>query len=99
MQALFLTAPRRTGRAHFLSIRLSSDYTKDTQYCFGVLHFASLPVFECPNHLSHFALRAAFPPSLAGRYSPDYYWLSVTLGLAPRRQSRGTSVLYVSSVT
>ena len=42
---------------------------EDTQHRFGVLHFASLLVFECPNHLSHFALQAAFPPSLAGRYS------------------------------
>ena len=34
-------------------------------------------------HLAPFALRAAFPPSLAGRDSGDYYGASVALGLAP----------------
>jgi len=36
-------------------------------------------------HLAPFALRAAFPPSLAGRYSRDYYGASVTVGLASGR--------------
>jgi hypothetical protein len=27
----------------------------------------------------------ALPSSLVGRYSHDYYWASVTLGLAPDR--------------
>jgi hypothetical protein len=39
-------------------------------------------------HLASFALRTAFPPSLAGRDSGDYYGGSVALGLAPRRRSR-----------
>jgi len=38
-------------------------------------------------HLTPFALRAAFPPSLAGRDSGDYYEASVALGLASRRRS------------
>ena len=37
------------------------------------------------NRLAPFALRAAFPPSLAGRYSRDYYGASVTVGLASGR--------------
>ena len=38
-------------------------------------------------HLAPFALQAAFPPSLAGRYSGDYYEASVAIGLASRRRS------------
>ena len=38
-------------------------------------------------HLAPFALQAAFPPSLAGRDSGDYYGASVALGLAPGRRS------------
>jgi len=40
------------------------------------------------HHLAPFALQAAFPPSLAGRDSGDYYEASVALGLAPGRRSR-----------
>jgi hypothetical protein len=36
-----------------------------------------------PDHLAPFALRTAFPSSLAGRYSRDYYEACVTVGLAP----------------
>ena len=50
-------------------------------------------------HLCHFALRAAFPLSLVGRHSHDYYWHSVTIGLSPLRQSRIPLALDVSSVT
>jgi hypothetical protein len=39
-------------------------------------------------HLFPFALQAAFPPSLAGRYSRDYYGNSVAIGLASLRRSR-----------
>jgi len=38
-------------------------------------------------HLCPFALRAAFPPSLAGRDSCDYYGHYVAMGLAPGRRS------------
>jgi hypothetical protein len=40
------------------------------------------------DHLAPFALRAAFPPSPAGRDSGDYYEASVAMGLAPGRRSR-----------
>src|SRR4051794_20636857 len=40
------------------------------------------------DHLASFALRTAFPPSLAGRDSGDYYEASVAIGLASRRRSR-----------
>jgi hypothetical protein len=35
------------------------------------------------DHLASFALQAAFPPSLMGRDSHDYYEASVAIGLAP----------------
>lgn len=54
---------------------------------------------EHRDHLCPFALFLAFPGSLAGRDSRDYYGHSVTVGLAPLRRSRGTSSLYVSSTT
>ena len=37
--------------------------------------------------LDPFALQAAFPPSLAGRCSGDYYGASVAIGFASRRRS------------
>ena len=37
------------------------------------------------DHLAPFALWTAFPSSLAGRDSRDYYEASVAIGLAPRR--------------
>jgi hypothetical protein len=37
------------------------------------------------SHLCSFALRVAFPRSLVGRYSHDYYEHSVIIGLAPDR--------------
>ena len=40
-------------------------------YRFGTLHFACLPVTLMSFHLCPFALRAAFPPFLAGRYHCD----------------------------
>jgi hypothetical protein len=39
-------------------------------------------------HLASFALWTAFPPSLAGRDSDDYYEASVVIGLASHRRSR-----------
>jgi len=41
-----------------------------------------------PDHLAPFALCPAFPDSLAGRYSRDYYEASVAIGLASVRRSR-----------
>ena len=57
------------------------------QYRFGVPHHAYLPEILDIGHLVPFALRAAFPPSLAGRDSRDYYGTSVAIGLAPLRRS------------
>ena len=39
------------------------------------------------DHLTSFALWTAFPSSLAGRDSDDYYEASVAVGLAPHRRS------------
>ena len=47
------------------------------------------------NRLIPFALRAAFPPSLAGRYSRDYYGASVTRGLASPQVIPRSSLSYV----
>ncbi len=70
----------------------------DTQDSFGVPHLTYLAVLRS-NHLLPFALRTAFPSSLAGRDSGDYYGHSVTMGLAPVRPSRIPHALDVSSVT
>ncbi|BEK85793.1 hypothetical protein GCM10010198_08180 [Nocardia seriolae] len=72
-------------------------FTQDTQHRCGALHFAYLPSIECPIHLAPFALRTAFPPSLAGRDSGDYYEASVALGLASGRRSRDSCVPYVTA--
>jgi hypothetical protein len=53
--------------------------------------------FLTSGHLCPFALRVAFPLSLVGRYSHDYYGHSVTLGLAPLRRSRIPSQMNVQS--
>ena len=44
-------------------------FTEDTQYRFGVLHFAYLLVLLVSDHLCPFALLSAFPSSLTGRCS------------------------------
>ena len=62
-------------------------FTEDTQYHFGVLHFAYLPVLLVSDHLFPFALWTAFPSSLAGRDACDYYGNCVAIGFAPRRRS------------
>ena len=53
------------------------------------------PVREHPHHLAPFALRTAFPSSLVGRDSHDYYEHSVALGLAPRGLIPRSSLLHV----
>jgi hypothetical protein len=60
--------------AHRISVTVSA---------FCITHTSWYP--ESFNRLAPFALRAAFPPSLAGRYSRDYYGASVTVGLASGR--------------
>src|SRR5215469_5417917 len=44
------------------------------------------------SHLSHFALWTTLSSALVRRYAHDYYWDSVTLGLAPRRPSHVPSL-------
>ena len=84
--------PNRTGT--FQRIRLSSGFHMPAAgfrlprargipvavSAFCIAHTSRRPVIL--NRLAPFALRAAFPPSLAGRYSRDYYETSVTIGLA-----------------
>jgi hypothetical protein len=62
-------------------------FTEDTQYRLGALHFACLPVSLVSDHLCPLALRTAFPSSLAGRDSCDYYGHCVAIGLASLRRS------------
>ena len=57
---------------------------------FGFLHFAYLHCSFKLEFLTPFALWLAFPTSVGGRYAIDYYGVSVTIGLAPLRRSRGT---------
>jgi len=45
--------------------------------------------FLSSDTLPPFALWTDFPSSQTGRDSGDYYGHSVTIGLAPRRRSRG----------
>jgi hypothetical protein len=94
-QVLLRAASRRTGRDGFPIIRLSSDRCLS-----GMGAHAGHPApvrrsaLRIPpgrvmsDHLASFALRTAFPPSLAGRDSGDYYEASVAIGLASRRRSR-----------
>ena len=62
-------------------------FTEDTQHHLGVLHFAYLLVSLVSDHLCPFALWTAFPSSLAGRDSCDYYGHCVAIELAPLRRS------------
>ena len=82
-----------TARVEQLSIELVARqatppaFTEDIQHRFGVLHYAYLPALQVSDHLAPFALWTAFPSSLVGRDSHDYYGASVTIGLAPLRRS------------
>lgn len=51
----------------------------------------------CPLHLAPFALRTAFPPSLAGRDSGDYYEASVANGVRTRQAIPRSSLSYVAA--
>ena len=77
-QALFRAALHRTTRASFDArgspvtyavLTVMTACTEDTQYRFGVLHFAYLLVLLVSDHLCPFALLSAFPSSLTGRCS------------------------------
>ena len=96
VQVLF-RRPRSEPDWRLSRIRLSSDF--HVQFAAGfrlprarripspfrrsALRIPPAPVIL--HRLAPFALRAAFPPSLAGRYSRDYYGASVTVGLASGR--------------
>lgn len=98
VQVLFQRPPARTRRASFPSNGLSSDrYVRDlagahppsrrtsrTVSAFCITHTSRMVMSD---HLVCFALWTAFPPSLAGRDSCDYYQTSVAIGLASRRRS------------
>ena len=71
--------PNRT--CNFRSIRLSSDLPLWSAQDICIHSLAVLLV----GRLSPFALSLAFPASLVGRHSHDYYGDCVTLGLAPFR--------------
>ena len=86
LSALFQRPPSKL----LVSLSISSSFpvTYDAQNGFGAPHLACLPWWVASGHLSPFALDTAFPCSLDGRNTADYYEDSVTLGLAPRRRSR-----------
>jgi hypothetical protein len=93
----FPTAPGPNRTGTFQRIRLSSGHHVHpaglrlprarripvTVSAFCITHTSRYPAIL--GRLAPFALRAAFPPSLAGRYSRDYYGASVTVGLASGR--------------
>ena len=78
-----LQRPWRT-RGRRLSVPILS-VTPVSDLAFRNMRTSRLPA---SSHLFSFALQAAFPLSLAGRNSRDYYENSVTIGLAPLRRSR-----------
>ena len=84
---------------HVALQRLCRSVTENTKDYFSILHFASSAAPFMFNRLCPFALRPAFPASLTGRYSCDYYGHSVAIELAFLRTIPRSSVLYVSSVT
>jgi hypothetical protein len=89
----FPSSPPRTGRAPFSAS--GSPVTHPIWRSSGYRH--SAPCLPWMGRLPPFALSLAFPASLVGRCSHDYYGGCVTLGLAPRRRSRGLSRQYVQA--
>jgi hypothetical protein len=80
----------RTGRASFPGIRLSSnhfaaeaawDMTSDPGSALRI--FAYLPIPDAPVTCSPSPVQTAFPSSLVGRDSDDYYESSVAIGSCP----------------
>src|SRR3954470_23257696 len=65
----------------------SSTYRKPPS-AFVTHHYACLPIWWCPITWPPSPMRTAFPSSLAGRDSGDYYEASVAIGLASVRRSR-----------
>ena len=84
----FLTAPPRTGRAPFSAsgspvLSSFSRLLVIEHRC--ISHHSLAPL---PENLSPFPLYLAFPGSLVGRHSYEYYGDSVALGLSTGRRSR-----------
>ena len=65
----------------------------------GDPHYAYLPIIVTPDHLAPFTLWTAFPSSLVGRYSYDYYEASVTIRTRVPQAIPCSSLLYASSGT
>ena len=59
----------------------------DIIYVNSTSQVVSVKQMNVSDHLAPLALRTAFPSSLVGRYSHDYYEASVAIGLAPLRRS------------
>jgi hypothetical protein len=87
----FPSPPLRTGHATF-----AASGSPGTGLS-GRLRLSASRIlaFLLAGRLSPFALSRAFPASLVGRDSHDYYGDCVALGLVPRRRSRGAFLLSV----
>ena len=84
---LFQRPPARTGRDRFGSSGspMTTAWLGHAGHSIPFRRSASRvpPGLEVSDHLASFALLPAFPDSLVGRYSHDYYEASVAIGLAP----------------
>jgi len=95
----FPTAPLRTARERFRLNPLASNLfrdglsiSNDVQYSFGVPHLAYLIVSDTKLPVPLRPVNG-FPVLRSGALlSRNYYWHSVTIGLAPHRQSRVPSL-------
>ena len=65
----------------------------------SALRISRTSQFCVSGYLCSFALYAALPRAVVGRYAHDYYEHSVAIGLSPRRRSHVPSQRNVSSVT
>ncbi len=88
----FPMAPLQTARESFDLKQLSSGLLRASlASCPDLLRRSASRVphrrWAC-DHLCHFPLCTALPCALVGRDSHEYYWHSVTLGLASYRPSR-----------
>jgi hypothetical protein len=85
-------APLQTARESFDLKQLSSGlFRAPLEPCPVLLRRSASRVphrFWVCRHLCHFPLCTALPCPLVGRHSHEYYWHSVTLGLASGRPSR-----------
>jgi hypothetical protein len=96
VQVLFQRPPVRTRRASFPATGSPATITCQRVHppsphrasrSVSALGISPTSRLAMPGHLAPFALLPAFPDSLAGRDSCDYYGASVAIGLASRRRS------------